>query len=253
MTDPVERLQVLRRYSDPRLEDFEGFLEAMQKMSADKDWKPSAAMQCMTDFLQGAHAPMRVYANRIIANWTAAEWLPLHNKNHCEMARSGLGFGLQSRIWPLIPQNDVFDRMDEIYNRAADSEAKPDGHKPQQQQPHQQQKQSRKSSQQGGTNHAFRSSITELASVTIPEKSNMGKHDKTLPRHRSPQSSVNHGSQRENAYAPVHLKDYTFRCTNYKRSNIPEIVALLGDRKQLKCHGSSNSQQEKMYLTSLGN
>jgi hypothetical protein len=63
MTDPVEWLRDLRRDSDPCLEDIEALWEEMQKMYAAKDRKLNAAMKCITDFLQGANEPVRVYAN----------------------------------------------------------------------------------------------------------------------------------------------------------------------------------------------
>ena len=68
MTDLVEWLRDVRRDSDPSLEDFEAFSEEMQKMYGDKDRKPNTAMKCMTDYLQGANEPVRVYANWIKVN-----------------------------------------------------------------------------------------------------------------------------------------------------------------------------------------
>jgi hypothetical protein len=61
MTDPVEWLRDLLRDSDPCLEDFEAFSEEMQKMYGDKHRKLNPAMKCMTNFLQGANEPVRVY------------------------------------------------------------------------------------------------------------------------------------------------------------------------------------------------
>jgi len=105
MTDPVGWLRDLRRDSDPRLEDFEGFSEEMQKMYGDKDRKLNTAMKCMTDFRQGANEPVRVYANRIKANWRAAGWLPQDNKNLYKIGCSGIRPGLKSKIKPLTPKN----------------------------------------------------------------------------------------------------------------------------------------------------
>jgi len=128
-------------------------------------------MKCMTDFLQGANEPVRVYANRIKANWRAAGWLRQDNKDLYEIAWSGLQPGLQSKIKPLTPKNGRFDSMEELFNRAADSEVKPDSKKPQPQQPQQQQKQSGESSQQGGKKRNFRPSIPEPAEAPKPDKS----------------------------------------------------------------------------------
>jgi len=81
MTDPVEWLRDLRRGTDPRLEDFEAFLEEMPKMNGDVDWKLNMAMKCMTVFLQGVNELVRVYANRIKANWRPVGWLQQNNRN----------------------------------------------------------------------------------------------------------------------------------------------------------------------------
>ena len=90
VTDPVEWLGDLQGDSDPSLEYFEAFSEEMQKMYGDKDRKLNVAMKCMTDFLQRANEPVRVYANRIKANWRAEGFLPQDNKNLYKIARSGL-------------------------------------------------------------------------------------------------------------------------------------------------------------------
>jgi hypothetical protein len=135
MTDPVELHRDLWRDSDPCLEDFEAFSEEMQKMYWGKDPKLNVAMQCNTDFLQGVNEPVRVYANRIKVNCRAAGWLPQDNKNLYEIAWSGLRPGRTSKIKRLTLNNGRFDSMEELFDRAADSEVKPDGKKPQPQQP----------------------------------------------------------------------------------------------------------------------
>jgi hypothetical protein len=81
MSDPVQWLRDLRRDWDPCLEHFEAFSEEMEKMYGEKDRKLNAAMKCMTKFIQGANEPVRVYGNRIKANWRAAGWLPQNDKN----------------------------------------------------------------------------------------------------------------------------------------------------------------------------
>jgi len=131
MTDPVEWLWDLWGDSDPCLEDFEAFSEEMQKMHRNKEWKLNAAMKCLTDFLQGANEPVRVYANRIKAKWRTAGWLPQDNMNLYEIACSGLQPGLKSKIKPLTPKNGWSDSMQDLFDRAAHSEVKPDGQKPQ--------------------------------------------------------------------------------------------------------------------------
>jgi len=85
MTIPVEWLRDIRGDSDPCLEDFDAFSEEMQKMYGDKDRKINSAMKGMTDYLEGANVPVRVYANQIQPNWRAAGWLLQDNKNLYEM------------------------------------------------------------------------------------------------------------------------------------------------------------------------
>jgi len=78
------------------LEDIEAFSEEMEKMCGETDRKLNVAMKCMTDFLQGANAPVSVYANRINTTLRAARWLPRENKNLEEIACSGLLPGFNS-------------------------------------------------------------------------------------------------------------------------------------------------------------
>jgi hypothetical protein len=169
MTDLVELLRDLMRDSYPRLDDFEAFSEEMKKRYGKKNPKLNAAMKCMTDCLQGTNELVRVYANRIKANWRSAELLPQDNKNLYEIAWSRLRPGLKSKIKPLTPKKGRFDSMEELFDRAADSEVKPGGKKPQLQQPQQQQKQSRESCQQGGKRSNFRPSISEPAESQKPD------------------------------------------------------------------------------------
>ena len=90
MTDPVEWLRDLRRDSDLCLEDFEACWEEMQKMCGEKDRKHNAVMKCITALIQGPNEPVRVYTNRIKANWRAAGWLLQDNKKLYEIFWSGL-------------------------------------------------------------------------------------------------------------------------------------------------------------------
>jgi len=95
-------------------------------------------MRQITIFPHGANEQVRVYANAIEANWRGAGWLPQDNKNLYEIAWSGLSPGRMSKKAPLNPKNGNFDSMEDLFNRAADSEVKPDSKMPQLQQPHQQ-------------------------------------------------------------------------------------------------------------------
>jgi len=115
MTNPVEWLRDLRRDSDHSLEDFEAFLAEMQKIYGDKDQRLNVAMKCMNNFRQGANELVRVYTNRIKANWRPAGWLPQDNNNLYEIAWSGLRPGLKPKIKLLTPKNGKFDSVKELF------------------------------------------------------------------------------------------------------------------------------------------
>jgi len=121
----VEWLRHLRSDSDPCLEHFEAFSEEMRMMYGDTDRKLHAAINCMTDYLQGANEPVRVNANRIEANWRAVGWLPQDNKNLYDITSRGLPPGLKSKMTLLTPKNGKFDSMEELFDHAAESEVKP--------------------------------------------------------------------------------------------------------------------------------
>ena len=245
MTDPVEWLRDLRRDSEPCLEDFEAFSEEMQKIFGDKNRKLNAAMKCMTEFLQRANEPVRVYANGIKANWRAAGWLPQEDKNLHQIAWSGLRPGLKSKINLLTPKTRRFDSMEELFDRAADSEVKQDGKKPQPQQPEQQQRQLRESSQQGGKKRNFRPSIFEPAEAPKPDKSKSDKDDKRTP---APWVSPELYETRKSEGKSICCgspKQKTFRCTKYTRANCSENLAPPGDGKQIKRQLDFDSQQPK--------
>jgi hypothetical protein len=252
MTDPVEWLPDLRRDSDPRLEDFEAFSEEMQKMYGDKDRKLNAAMKCMTDFLQGANEPVRVYANRIKANWRAAGWLPQDNKNLYEIAWSGLRPGLKSKIKPLTPKNGRFDSMEELFDRAANSEVKLDGKKPQPQQPQQQQRQSGElSSQQGGKKRKVRPSISEPAKAPTPDQSKSDNDDIHTPEPWvSPELYETRKSEGQciRCGSPKHK---TFWCTKYTCANFPENLAPPrdGNKSNISAPSIVNNQKTSLPLS----
>ena len=234
MTDPVEWLRDLRGDSDLCLEDFEAFLEEIQKIYGNKERKLHVAMKCVIYFHQGANEPVRVYANRIKENWRAEGWLLQDKKNHYEIAWSRLRPGLKSRIKLLTPKNGKFDSTAELFDCTADSEIKPDGNKPQQQQPHQQQKQSGESFHQGGKKHNFRPSISKPAEGPKPDKC---KSDQDVKRNLLPWVSPELDKTQKLEGKCIHCglpKHKTFWCTKYTCANFPENLAHPGDGKQIK-------------------
>jgi hypothetical protein len=136
--------------------------------------------------------------------------------------------------------------MQELCDRAIDSEVKPDGVQPQPQQPQQQQRQSGdSSSHRGGKKHNFRPSISEPAEALKPDKSKSDKDDKRTP---APWVSPELYKTRKSEGKCICCgspKHKTFRCTKYTRANFPEILALPADGKHIKRQRSFNSQQPK--------
>jgi len=241
MTDPVEWRRDLQRDSDPSVEDLESFSEDMQMMYGDKVQKLNAAMKCMTDCLQRANEPVRVHANRIKPNCRAAGWLPQDNENLHRIAWSGLRPGLKSMIKPLTPKNGIFDSMEELFKRAADSEVKTDSKNPQQQLPHQQRKQSGESSQQGSKKRNFRTSISVPGKELKPVNSTTDKDDKRTPatwvspelkeNRKSEGQCIRCGSPKHKTFlsmkhkAPTSLKTLLLRETeNKSNASAPSIV-----------------------------
>jgi hypothetical protein len=134
--------------------------------------------------------------------------------------------------------------MEEHFDRAANSEVKPDGKKPQPQQPQPQQRQSgESSSQQGGQKRNFRPSISELAEAPKPAKSMSHKDDKCTP---APWVSPELYETRKSEGKCIRCgspKHKTFWCTKYTRANFPENLAPQGDGKQIRHQRSFDSQQ----------
>ena len=186
---------------------------------------------------------MRVCANRINANSRAAGWLPQDNKNHYEIAWSGLRPGLTSKIKPLTPKNGRFDRMAELFDWAVDSEVKLDGKKPQPQRPQPQQRQSGESSQEGGKKHNLQPSISEPTETVKLDKSKSDKDEKCTPAPWvSPELSETRKLEGKctRCRLPEHI---TFTCKPSTSANFPDNFAPPGDGKHIKCQHCFNSQQ----------
>jgi hypothetical protein len=226
MTDPVEWLRDLRRDSDPCLEDFEAFSEAMQKMYGNKDRKLNAAMKRMTDFLQGANEQVRVYANRIKANWRAAGWIPQDNKNLYEMAWSGLRPGLKSKIKPLTRRTEdltvwkSFSTAQPIQKSSRTAKS-----------PDRSSHNTSKGSQENHLNKLARNATSDHPYPSRPKHRSPSSKSRTrminaLQRLGSRQSSTKLGSRKENAYAADHrnIKHSSARNTHVPTSQITLLL-----------------------------
>jgi hypothetical protein len=148
IADPVKWLRDLRRDSDPCLEGFDPFSEEMQMLYGNKDRKLNAAIQSMPDLLRSANELVRIDDNQVKANRTTAGWFAKENKNLYEIAWSGVRTGLISKIKLFTPKKRRFHSMEELFDRAANAQVKPDSNKLQPEQLQQQQRQSGESSSQ---------------------------------------------------------------------------------------------------------
>jgi chemotaxis protein histidine kinase CheA len=139
-TDPSERASDVRDEAHPCLQDFELFAQELMKMYGDKDQRLNSAMKAMQEYQQLPNESVRVYANRMKANWRRAGCnLITHDVVVYDMAWSGLRHALKTKVRQWIPKDkDRFERLDELFDSAAASESKPEGKKPGGQQQQQQ-------------------------------------------------------------------------------------------------------------------
>jgi hypothetical protein len=130
-------------------------------MYGDKDRRLKSATKAMQEYQQLPNKAVRVYANRLKANWRRAGWnLITHEVVLYDMAWAGLRHALKTKVRPWISSGkDRFDTLDQVINCAAASEFKPDNKKPGGQQ--QQQRQTGESLKGGDKKRNFRPSISE--------------------------------------------------------------------------------------------
>jgi len=131
-TDRSEWASDLRDDAHPCLQDFELFAQELMKMYGDKDRRLNSAMKAMQEYQQLSNESVRVYANRMKANWRRAGWnLITHNVVLYDMAWPGLRHALETKVRPWIPKDkDRCETLDELFNCAAASESKPEEKKP---------------------------------------------------------------------------------------------------------------------------
>jgi len=73
-TEPAEWASDLRKATNPCLDDFELFMNKLQKMYGDKDRRLNSVTKAMQEYQQLSNEAVRVYANRLKANWRRAGW-----------------------------------------------------------------------------------------------------------------------------------------------------------------------------------
>jgi len=97
-------------------------------MYGDKDRRLNSAMKAIQEYQKFSNESVRVYANRMKANWRRAGWnLITHDVVLYDMAWSGLRHAQKTKVRPWIPKDkDRFETLDELSDGAAASESKPE-------------------------------------------------------------------------------------------------------------------------------
>jgi len=263
-TDPSEWASNRREAKDPCLENFELFANELQKMYRDKDRRLNSATKAMQEYQQLPNESVRIYANRLKANWKRASWSFItHEVVLYDRAWAGLRHALKMKVRPWISSGkDRFDTLDQLFDCAAASEFKLDHKKPGGQQ--QQQRQAGESQKGGDKKRNFQPSISEPAENTSGNSNNSG-----IGHSKSGKSKKSSGGSRANlSPAPWHSKEAyesrkanrqctrcssgdhkTYVCTKYGKTNPPEQNSSNSgggyDGKQIKCQKSFNTQQQK--------
>jgi len=101
-------------------------------MYGDKDRRLNSTTKAMQEYQQLPNESVRIYANRLKANWRRAGWsLIMHEVVLYDMAWAGLRHALKTKVRPWICSGkDRFDTLDQLFDCAAASEFKPDDKKP---------------------------------------------------------------------------------------------------------------------------
>jgi len=251
MTNLVGCLGDLRRDSDPSVDEVETLSEEMQKMYHDTDQKLSTAMKCMTNFLQGAKELVRVYANRIKANQRAVWCLPQDNKKLYTVAWRGLWTGLKSSIKELMGRNVNYDRIEQRFDCAPDSEFMLDGQSPN--------FSSHINSKSCGENHLNKVSRTATSDIPYPSRPNhwsTTSHHRTriinaLMRLESRWSSMRIRSQKEILYAVGHPNKKHCDVWNIHVPTSPTLLLLQETDNQSYPTAPSTVNRKKLSLPRL--
>jgi hypothetical protein len=129
---PAEWASNQREAKDQCLDDFELFANELQKMYGHKDRRLNSGTKAMQGYQQLPNEAVRVYANRLKANWRRAAWnLITHEVVLYDMVWAGLRHTLKMKVRPWISSGkDRFDTLDQLFDCATASEFKLDDKKP---------------------------------------------------------------------------------------------------------------------------
>jgi len=254
MIDPITWGQDRLTNDSPCLHDFDPFVSEIQKMYGDKDRKLHAGTRLYLEFRQGHHDPdesVRAYANRLRQNWREAGWDEEQQKLSCyHMIWSGLKPELHPIIRPFSNETGMFDSIDELFDRAADVETKP-----QKYDKSQQQRQYGETSYKAGRKRGYRPSISESKDAPKeapkpdkPKPSSSGKRSDLPP---APWVSSEVYEKRKaigkcSCCAGDHM---SFKCPRYSHATFPDKLTpgdgKDGGNRQIKRQRSFDTQQAK--------
>lgn len=126
-TDPLTFGQELRLSSHPCLHDFELFAAEMTRFFGSKERRWEALGRLIKEVEQGADEPVRIWAQRITANWREAGWKDTGVADDradilYDLAWLGLRPYLRARIYPLVDETGRFSSVEELFDKAAAAE-----------------------------------------------------------------------------------------------------------------------------------
>jgi hypothetical protein len=246
------------------LEDFELFAQELRKMYGDKDRPLNSAMKAMQEYQQISNESVRVYADQMKANWRRAGWNQImHDVVLYNMAWSGLRHAVKTKVRAWIQKdNDLSERLDELFDCAAALESKPE-EKQRGGQQQQQQRHPDESHMGGIKKREFKPAIAEPVATpqVTPERPKGDNKDKgnlnvsfnhnNLPPAPWVATEV-YQSRRENGQCGGDHKAY--RCTKYSKATFPDQTKNLTPgtgSNQVKRQRSFDNSQSKNQSISL--
>jgi len=129
MIDPITWGQDLLTNDSLCLYDFNLFVSEIQKMYGDKDCKLIAASRLYIEFCQGHHNPeesLQASANQLQQNRREAGWDEEQQQLSCyRMIWPGLKPELHRKVKRCTNEDGMIDIINELFDRAADVETKP--------------------------------------------------------------------------------------------------------------------------------
>lgn len=126
-TDPITFGQELRLSNHQCLHDFQLFAAEMTRFFGSKERRWEALGRLIKEVDQGADEPVRIWAQRITANWREAGWKDSGVADDradilYHLAWLRLRPYLRARIYPLVDESGRFSSVEELFDKAAAAE-----------------------------------------------------------------------------------------------------------------------------------